>query len=382
MKFKRRRAVEVPPKIKSFINGVITTPLENIEELLKGFVWEFDKGDFHHWVDLFNHFDTFFEKHIKTRKDLQFEDNFLESDPPFPREAVLQILRVVRIILENCTNKHFYSSYEHHLSSLLASIDADVVEACLQTLAAFSKKTIGKYVIRDTSLNSKLFAFAQAWGGKEEGLGLITCAIEDGSEPIAYELGSTLHFEFYATNESSNELLADEQSTQGLQIIHLPNINTYQESDLELLDKLVIEYKVPPSLRFSLLTRLRFARAFSSLAARQQYTCIRLYAFIVLVQACGDTDDLASFSNNEPELINELVSLLSYDDAIPEKIRILSLLSLVALCQDRSRQPSVLTAVTSGGHRGILSSLMQKAIDSIVSNLSKWSVPLNLHKLI
>lgn len=70
------------------------------------------QGDFHHWVDLFNHFDSFFDKHIKSRKDLQVEDNFLESDPPFPREAVLQILRVIRIILENCTNKHFYSSYE------------------------------------------------------------------------------------------------------------------------------------------------------------------------------------------------------------------------------------------------------------------------------
>ncbi|CAL5402632.1 unnamed protein product [Camellia sinensis] len=374
MKLKRRRASEVPPKIKSFINGVIATPLENIEEPLKAFVWEFDKGDFHHWVDLFNHFDAFFEKHIKTRKDLQIEDNFLESDPPFPREAVLQILRVIRIILENCTNKHFYSSYEHHLSSLLASTDADVVQACLQTLAAFLKKTIGKYIIRDSSLNSKLFAFAQGWGGKEEGLGLITCAIEDGSRPIAYELGSTLHFEFYAAKESSSELPAAEQSTQGLQIIHLPKIDTYQESDLELLNKLVIEYKVPPSLRFSLLTRLRFARAFGSLAARQQYTCIRLYAFIVLVQACGDTDDLVSFFNTEPEFINELVSLLSYEDAVPEKIRILSLLSLVALCQDRSRQPSVLAAVTSGGHRGILSSLMQKAIGSIVSNSSKWSV--------
>ncbi|XP_052178127.1 E3 ubiquitin-protein ligase UPL1 isoform X2 [Diospyros lotus] len=374
MKLKKRRASEVPPKIRSFIDGVVATPLENIEEPLKGFVWEFDKGDFHHWADLFNHFDTFFEKHVKTRKDLQVEDNFLESDPPFPREAVLQILRVIRIILENCTNKHFCSSYEHHLSSLLASTDADVVEACLQTLAAFLKKTIGKYIIRDSSLNSKLFAFAQGWGGKEEGLGLITCATEGGSEPIAHELGSTLHFEFYEANEVSNEFLAAEQAAEGLQIIHLPNINTYQESDLELLNKLVIEYKVPPSLRFSLLTRLRFARAFSSLAARQQYMCIRLYAFIVLVQACGDTDDLGSFFNTEPEFINELVSLLSYEDAVPEKIRILSLLSLVALCQDRSRQPSVLTAVTSGGHRGILSSLMQKAIDSVVSNSSKWSV--------
>lgn len=365
----------MPPKIRSFINGVIGTPLENIEEPLKGFVWEFEKGDFHHWVDLFNHFNTFFEKYIKTRKDLRVEDSFLESDPPFPREAVLQILRVIRIILENCANKHLYSSYEHHLSSLLASTDADVVEGCLQTLASFLKKTIGKYIIRDASLNSKLFAFAQGWGGKDEGLGLVTCAIDDGSEPIAYELGSTLHFEFYGSNEeSSDELPASELPTQGLKVIHLPNINSYQESDLELLNKLVGDYKVPPSLRFSLLTRLRFARAFSSLAARQQYTCIRLHAFIVLVQACGNTEDLVSFFNTEPEFINELVSLLSYDDTVPEKIRILSLLSLVALCLDRSRQPSVLAAVTSGGHRGILSSLMQKAIDSIISNSSKWSI--------
>nr|XP_043627768.1 E3 ubiquitin-protein ligase UPL1-like [Erigeron canadensis] len=370
MKLRRRRVSEVPPKIKSFINGVIATPLENIEEPLKGFFWDFDKGDFHHWLELFNYFDTFFEKYIKPRKDLQVEDDFLASDPPFPREAVLQILRVVRIILDNCTNKHFYSSYENHLSSLLVSTDADVVEACLQTLSAFLKKSIGKHVIRNVSLNSKLFAFAQGWGGKDEGLGLVACALENVSDPVAQELGSTLHFEFYEMNDT----LKEEGSTQGLQIIHLPKINTHEQSDLELLHKLVEEYKVPCSLRFSLLTRLRFARAFSSFSARQQYTCIRLHAFIVLVQACGDTDDLVTFLNTEPEFINELVTLLSYEDAVPEKIRILSLFSLVALSQDRPRQPMVLSAVTSGGHRGILSSLMQKAIDAVVSKSSKWSV--------
>ncbi|XP_021641769.2 E3 ubiquitin-protein ligase UPL1 isoform X2 [Hevea brasiliensis] len=372
MKLKRRRSLEVPPKIKSFINSVTTTPLENIEEPLKSFVWEFDKGDFHHWVDLFNHFDSFFEKHLKPRKDLQVEDNFLESDPSFPREAVLQILRVIRIILENCTNKHFYSSYEH-LSFLLASTDADVIEACLQTLAAFLKKTIGKYSIRDAFLNAKLFSLAQGWGGKEEGLGLIACTVENGCDPVAFELGCTLHFEFYELDESSSENHTKDQP-RGLQIIHLPNVNTCSETDLELLNKLVAGYKVPLSLRFPLLTRLRFARAFGSLASRQQYTCIRLYAFIVLVQANSDADDLVSFFNSEPEFVNELVSLLSYEDAVPEKIRILCLLSLVALSQDRSRQPTVLAAVTSDGHRGILSSLMQKAIDSVVSGTSKWSV--------
>ncbi|KAI5605059.1 hypothetical protein POPTR_001G368600v4 [Populus trichocarpa] len=373
-KLKRRRSSEVPPKIKSFINNVTTTPLENIEEPLKGFVWEFDKGDFHHWVDLFNHFDSYFEKHIKPRRDLQVEDNFLESDPPFPREAVLQILCVIRIILENCTNKHFYSSYEQHLSNLLASTDADVLEACLQTLAAFLKKTLGRYSIRDTSLNTKLFSLAQGWGGKDEGLGLIASTAQNGCDPVAYELGCTLHFEFYALDELSSQVSATERSTQGLQTIHLPNVNACPETDLELLNKLVVEYKVPPSLRFSLLTRLRFARAFGSLASRQQYTCIRLYAFIVLVQASSDADDLVSFFNSEPEFINELVSLLSYEDEVPEKIRILCLLSLVALSQDRSRQSTVLAAVTSGGHRGILSSLMQKTIDSVISDTSKWSV--------
>ncbi|XP_027346077.1 E3 ubiquitin-protein ligase UPL1-like isoform X2 [Abrus precatorius] len=373
MKLKRKRALEVPPKIRCFIDCVTSVPLEKIEEPLKGFVWEFDKGDFHHWVDLFNHFDSFFEKYVKLRKDLQIDDDFLDSDPPFPREAVLQILRVIRIILDNCTNKHFYSSYEH-LSALLASTDPDVVEATLDTLATFLKKTVGKYSIRDTSLNSKLYALAQGWGGKEEGLGLIASAAPNGCDPVAYELGCTLHFEFYAVNELESDIKVAEPLVQGLQIIHLSDINKCMETDLELLHKLVTEYKVPASLRFSLLTRLRFARAFGSLASRQQYTCIRLYAFIVLIQACADADDLVSFFNAEPGFINELVSLLSYEDAVLEKIRVLCLHSLAALCQDRSHQPSVLTAVTSGGHRGILSSLMQKAIDSVITDTSKWSV--------
>lgn len=127
-----------PPRITLFINKVTSTAFENIEETLKDFVWEFDKvclalfqcflnshsiflisfyinflqGDFHQWIDLFNHFDSFFDKYTKPRKDLQIEDNFLNADPLFPKDAVLQILHVMRVILENCTNKYFYSSFE------------------------------------------------------------------------------------------------------------------------------------------------------------------------------------------------------------------------------------------------------------------------------
>ncbi|KAF8750432.1 hypothetical protein HU200_012382 [Digitaria exilis] len=373
MKLKRRRAVEVPPNIKSFIDGVTTIPLENVELPLKDFAWEFDKGDFHHWVDLFNHFDSFFESYIKSRKDLQLEDSFLNVDPPFPREAVLQILRVSRIILENCTNRHFYSLFEQHLSCLLASTDADIVEASLQTLMASVNKSVGKSSIRSTSLTSKLFAFAQGWGGKEGGLGLIVCSLPIISDSVSTEVGSTLHFEFYRGSDKSEKSQSPDSENR-LEVIHVPNVNTCKETDLEVLDKLVKDYSVPQALRFSLLTRLRFARAFDSLTCRRQYICIRLYAFIVLVQAGHDTEGLSSFLNNAPEFIDELLSLLSFEDEIPEKIRILGILSLVALCQDRSHQPTVLSSVTSGGHRGILPSLMQKAVDSIISGSMKWSI--------
>ncbi|GJY99603.1 E3 ubiquitin protein ligase UPL1-like protein [Tanacetum coccineum] len=116
-----------------------------------------------------------------------------------------------------------------HLSSLLASTDLDVVEACLQTLSAFLRK----HIIRDASISSKLFAFAQGWG-KDERLGLVACTTENVYDPVALELDSTLHVKFYAGNESLKEN-PDEHATQDLQIIHMPEINTYEETYLELL---------------------------------------------------------------------------------------------------------------------------------------------------
>lgn len=374
MKTKKRRTLEAPPKARYFINSVLSVPLENIELPLKTFCWEYEKGDFNHWVDLFSHFDSFFEKYVKQRKELQLDVNFLDVDSAFPRGAVLQVLRVSRIILENCANKHFYCSYEH-LSTLLASSDADVVIASLQTLAAFVKKPVGKCSIRDTSLNAKLFALSQGWGGKEEGLGLLACSTENGPDTVAYQLGSTLHFEFYADESVQKGVSELEPSKDsGLQVIHVPDLSMHSESDLQLLKHLVDEYKVPVGLRFSLLTRLRFARAFSCLDTRRQYICIRLLAFTVLVQASNDTNDLASFFTNEPEFVNELVTLVRFDDVVPEEIRILAILALGALYQDRSRQSTVLNVITSGGHRGILPSLMQKAISSLSIESSYCSI--------
>eukprot|EP00250_Pteridium_aquilinum_P016180 c22986_g1_i1 orf=330-11435(+) len=364
MKAKKKRGIEVPPKIQAFINSVTSLPLESIQSPLAKFFWDYDKGDFYHWVELMNHFDSYFERHIRSRKDLELEGEFNQAHP-FPREGVLQILRVTRIILENCINKHCYSSYEH-LSSLLASVDTEVVISSLQTLAAFVKKPVqSNRAVRwhgDHTLNSRLFSLSQGWGVKEEGLGLVVCAVEDGCDQNALRVASTLHFEFYLGASLELDSEGRDPKVSGLKTIHKEDLQDECRSDLDLLQELVNEYEVPVSLRFSLLTRLRFARSFSYPHARRQYLSIRLLAFTILLQSNPDSEDLNAFFSNEPEFVNELVTLLHCEGTVPENIRLLAILALAAQAQDRPRQSSVLSAISAGGNRGILPTLVQNAV--------------------
>ena len=69
------------------------------------------QGDFCQWIDLFNHFDSYLETVLKARADLNLEGS-LADDAAFPKEAVMEVLRVTALILENCSNKHFYNSVE------------------------------------------------------------------------------------------------------------------------------------------------------------------------------------------------------------------------------------------------------------------------------
>lgn len=57
------------------------------------------------------HFDTYFKTYLSCRNDLTLLDN-LEDDSPLPKHAILQILRVTQIILENCANKSSFDGLE------------------------------------------------------------------------------------------------------------------------------------------------------------------------------------------------------------------------------------------------------------------------------
>ncbi|KAG8093312.1 hypothetical protein GUJ93_ZPchr0012g20493 [Zizania palustris] len=384
---------EPPAKVKSFIDHVISIPLHDITIPLSGFHWEFSKGNFHHWKPLFMHFDTYFKTHISSRKDLLLSDDMVKGDP-LPKISVLQILRVMKIVLENCQNKTSFAGLEH-FRFLLASSDPEIVVAALETLAALvkinpSKLHMNGKLISCGAINSYLLSLAQGWGSKEEGLGIYSCVVanernqqeglclfpadmENKYDGTQHRLGSTLHFEYNLAPIQDPEQSSDQSKPSNLCVIHIPDLHLQEEDDLSILKQCIDKFNVPSEHRFSLFTRIRYAHTFNSTRTCRLYSRISLLAFIVLVQSSDAHDELASFFTNEPEYINELIRLVRSEEFVPGPIRALAMLALgaqlaaYASSHERARILSGSSIISAGGNRMVLLSVLQKAISSLGS---------------
>ncbi|XP_022728281.1 E3 ubiquitin-protein ligase UPL2-like [Durio zibethinus] len=382
---------EPPPQIKAFIDKVIQSPLQDIAIPLSGFRWEYIKGNFHHWRPLFLHFDTYFKTYLSCRNDLLLSDKILEDDSPFPKHAVLQILRVMKTILENCHNKSSFDGLEH-FKLLLSSTDPEILIATLETLSSLVKINPSKVhgsgkLIGCGSVNSYLLSLAQGWGSKEEGLGLCSCVlanertqeeglslfpsnVENDRDKSQHLIGSSLYFELHGLNTQGTEESSGNSSSTS-RVIHIPDLHLWKEDDLLIMKQCIEQYNVPTELRFSLLTRIRYAHAFRSPRICRLYSRICLLAFIVLVQSNDANDELTSFFANEPEYTNELIRIVQSEETIPGTVRTLAMLALGAqlaaysASHDRARILSGSSISFTVGNRMILLNVLQKAVLSL-----------------
>ncbi|XP_023545877.1 E3 ubiquitin-protein ligase UPL2-like isoform X2 [Cucurbita pepo subsp. pepo] len=382
---------EPPPKIKAFIDQVIQCPLHDIAIPLSGFRWEYNKGNYHHWRPLFLHFDTYFKTYLSCRNDLLLSDKILEDDSPFPKHAILQILRVMQIVLENCHNKGSLDGLEH-FKLLLASTDPEVLVAALETLSALVKINPSKLhgrgkLIGCGSVNSYLLSLAQGWGSKEEGLGLYSCVVanertqekglclfphevENDMDNAQYRIGSSLYFELHGSGAKDSDESSSSSNSFNSRVIHIPDLHLKKEDDLVVLKQCIELYNVPPEFRFSLLTRIRYARAFRSSKVCRLYSRICLLAFIVLVQSGDSHDELVAFFANEPEYTNELIRIVRSEETVSGSIRTLAMLALGAqlAAYSSSHERRILSGSSisfAGGNRMILLNVLQKAILSL-----------------
>jgi len=413
---KASRQEDKPNPQKELVESLVKCTDEELIEKLKTITqWEWaEQDDMYNWADLLNKFDDtlgglarFLEK--KTIIDLPIP----KSD--FPRELVLTILRFSLMILENCVNRQVYASVEH-LTRLLKLDDTEIVLAVLSLIAAYVTKVqlrMASHQPIPPSLNTQLFYLAKGWGGKQDGLGLHFCTRQDDvSSKLA--VGSTLHFEFYVNpvgaepitepqteetepategakevaetkTEETPVIKSDDKKEQGDKkeeaenigaplpgqtVIHLPHLQRFKESNLEILEQLVKKYKIPKRYHFPLLIRIRLARAFPSLEERRNFIRINLLAFTTLAeQAQSDVSLMNSFFLYEPEYISELMELVRSDSSLPADFRILSLRALTALLSDNTRLPNLISTTGCSQHHGELPSMIRKSVATLTGGV-------------
>lgn len=253
-----------------------------------------------------------------------------------------------------------------------------------------SKLHVSGKLIGCGSINNHLLSLAQGWGSKEEGLGLHSCVVanernqheglslfpsdvENEFDGTQYRLGSTLCFEFNLAASQSSDQTSERSKSSNLSVINIPDLHLRKEDDLVILKQCVEQFNVPTEHRFSLLTRIRYARAFRSPRTCRLYSRICILAFTVLVQSSDAHDELVSFFANEPEYTNELIRLVRSEESVPVTVRALAMLALgaqlaaYASSHERARILSGSSIISGGGNRMVLLNVLQKAVLSLGS---------------
>ncbi|QDZ19375.1 HECT domain-containing ubiquitin-protein ligase [Chloropicon primus] len=377
MRVKTRKNVKVPEAVREAIAAIADEGGKSDEgflQALRAFEWSdqyqsrFDRGEFNHWLELFNLFDAWFEKHVKCHRfTLDWENEAHAPKEEFPVETCLEVLRVSRTILENCTSKHAYGSLDH-LANLLAASQPEVVFASLSTLVTISRRSQFQSTARwhhgNTELYSRIFSLAQGWGGIEAYSSMYSCVTARGDPSDAASSSSgggsrfELHFEFFRDEETKGK-------AKGHQVIQLKDTHQSLQhgSNLEVCEHLTKEYGVPLKLRFALLNRIRIVRSLKEPQSRVDAVRMRLSAFHILFQSSPDHEDL-SLLLNEPDLVLDLLNILHNKEAGCGDLQNLAARALASMCCDRSRQSLFLRNLNSGKQKEKFVRFLKEVIEA------------------
>ncbi|XP_024530607.1 uncharacterized protein LOC9633252 [Selaginella moellendorffii] len=214
------------------------------------------------------------------------------------------------------------------LASLLVSTDAEIVLLALEVLAAaqtkdgYSSKTMS--YVREISYG---------WPSRDQWF-------------CAKESARSLYFEFYQDGK--------------LEVIQVEVEELCREDCLDLFNRLVRDFKVPGELRFSLLTRIRFAKAFSSAETRYEYLRISILA-------------LGLVPHVEKSQLSDLEAV-ACDGVVPESVRISALYALGA----HGKEDILTTAERDAKVHEFLSGKVQHSSGFIKALLDNSSAPIDL----
>ncbi|KAI8602492.1 hypothetical protein EDD21DRAFT_320345 [Dissophora ornata] len=427
MKIKKTpvKKLAVPPlPIRNLIKTLKECPEAEIATLVEAnSEWTWPRGDLFHWVGVLNRFDEILDNICKSH-DMKKPQP--KEFTPEERRLVLAILSFSRLLLESCTNRNLYASYEQ-LNDLLHTRDLDVLESCLRLLLRPAQRHSAQRSAKSifTVSQDRLLALAHSWGSRDYGLDLQHLA--DNKAEIPEQL-KTLNFQFYRTitpaklaatdasaaatsstaapstppgsssaaqaassfthtpaplkqrrpstsgassSITSGAASAIPSTSEGMIVIQVSDPGQLGASDYEILQHLIEEYKVPEEHQFQLLSRIKIATGISRPKCRRQLLIIRILAIAVMSHVLSEAVVTEKFFAFEPEIIQSLTDLIHPDHNIPFDLQTVTLFALDGIAHLRTKQPDVLSAINASASHGVLLYALRK----IVAGLDTENVP-------
>ncbi|KAF9353291.1 hypothetical protein BGX26_008924 [Mortierella sp. AD094] len=379
--------------------------------------WIWPRGDLFHWVAVLNRFDDILDTLCKAHDMKKAQPKEFSEEN---RRLILAILGFSRMLLENCTNRNLYASYEQ-LNDLLHSRDLDILESCLRLLLRPAQRHSAQRTAKSifTVSQDRLLALTHPWGNKEHGQDLLQLVDENAVIP---ERLTDLNFQFYRTislitpvvdasatssattsstgatgvssgnlhtvsplassptkqrrssqsgsSSSTSAATAAASACEGIVVIHATNISRLGSSDYEILAHFVKEYQIPEEHQFSLLNRIRVATAINNTQRRRQLLIIRILAIAVMSHVLPETVVVDKFFAFEPEIIQSLTELIHPDHKTPYALQTVALFALDGLAHLRNKQVDVLTAVNASASHGVLLYMLRKTVNGLDSENS------------
>ncbi len=161
--------------------------------------WCWPRGDLYYWTGVLNRFDTILET---VCRDYELSKIQANDFTPLTKRLVFSILRFSRLLIENCTNRKLYSSFEY-LNEILYTRDLDILEAALRLVLRAAQQHSSHHPRHEFQISKdRLTTLAMIWTPRDHGLSLVDIAQPDVQLPS--EL-SHVRFQFFKRSGSGTQ---------------------------------------------------------------------------------------------------------------------------------------------------------------------------------
>ncbi|KAH8119411.1 hypothetical protein DFH11DRAFT_1782299 [Phellopilus nigrolimitatus] len=371
---KSKRFIAPHPQVAALIADILATSTDDLARVLAPIdYWKWPRSDLNAWIKVLNKFDAVLEDVIR---EYDVDGLQVNNFSPQKKEAICEILKFERLLLENSTNRKMFNSYDR-LNSLLFTSNLDVLVASLLLLLRPSQQYSSQPALSHSLhiSTSRLESLAKAAPSlREHGIEMLDLVSSKGDKRVESlpQEASEVNFTFYRKGDEQTEKdkvgqasgisessSRPQQSTPSSapQNVHLGPLAQSSRSAIDIFADAVKSHQVPDNEKYELLCRVRISRALGAgrQEERQKLVIARLLAIAVYAHTHSEAQAQSSLFLFDPDLIATFLSLCKRQ----------ALAALDALARYRGKITEVLGAVNAGVNHGILMSLFRKTVSDI-----------------